>query len=580
MTEAVSRVRSVSLPVLFRKLRWAALAVVLTAPGCRRNSPSSIPTFLGDDRRSEVDASSLDPALADAWTRLQAAWEDAPESERVPTIADEILEQNPPPELAREALHAKSAHAYLHGQDVDAAALAERGLSWEPKADKPGDLERSLTQLRLRALARGGDPQVALQELDDPQWIAQAGLESGALAGIRAVALERDASFGPALTAYTLWRASVTDDSAAALYADTRIVALGRTLPKAAIEEEAAGLEPGPARRCLEALAGGARPAADEAKWVQACAGPPARVGVLLPRTGPLSAFADAQLAAASVSAVSLSEASVGGFLWRDAGSSKSSAASGARALVEEGATVIVGPIGASNVRAVHNAVGDQVAVVVPGESVGGAMGVAPSLETRIDGLVRLARDRGARQIMVLTPDNGYGRRALKAIERSVGKKAKDDLVVQTYPVDTTSFQPLLAPLLGGLRAGGAVIVPDHVTRLESVVRQLIRLDRAPSADGSEGVMVLSTAEGASQTGLIDDRKVLSEVWIAPVAWASEGTADFEQAFLDAEGHPPGDQELLVFRAFERALAFSAEGPPTVTLAHVGPDGVIRTATQ
>lgn len=580
MTEALSRVRSVSLPVLFRKLPWAALAVVLSAPGCRRNSPSSIPTFLGDDRRSDVDTDALEPALADAWTRLQAAWKDAPDSERIPTIADEILGQNPPPELAREALHAKAAHAYLLGQDVDAAALAFRGLSWEPKAVTPGDLERSLTQLRLRALARGGDPQVALQELDDPQTVARAGLEPGPLAGIRAVALERDAAFGPALTAYTVWRASVPDDSAAALYADTRILALGRTLPQTALQEEAAGLDPGPARRCLEAFGGVATPSDEEPAWVQACAGPPPRVGVLLPRTGPLSAFADAQLAAASVSAVALSDTNTGPFLWRDAGSSKSSAASAARTLVDDGATVIVGPIGGSNIRAVHNAIGDRVPVVVPGESVSGAVGVAASLEARIDGLVRLARDRGARQIMVLAPDNGYGRRALKAIEASVGKKAKDDLIVQTYPVDTTSFQPLITPLLGALGAGGAVIVPDHVTRLESVVRQLIRVDRAPSADGADGVMVLSTAEGVSQTGLIDDRKVLSEVWIAPSAWTSEGTADFEQAFLDAEGHPPGDQELLVFRAFERALAPSAEGLPTVTLAHVGPDGVIRTASQ
>ncbi len=580
MTEALSRVRSVSFPVLFRKLRWAALAAVLTAPGCHRNPPSSNPTFLGDDRRSDVDTAALEPALADAWTRLQAAWKDAPESDQVPSIADEILGQNPPAELAREALHAKAAHAYLHGQDVDAAALALQGLNWEPRGSELGDLERSLTQLRLRALARGGDPQVALRELNDPQTVARAGLEPGPLAGVRAVALERDAAFAPALAAYVVWRASVPDDSAAALYADTRILALGRTLPRVAIQEEAATLGPGPARRCLEALGGDSGPVDDEPSWVKACGGPPTRVGVLLPRTGPLSAFADAQLAAASVSAVSLSDASVGGFLWRDAGSSKSSAASAARGLLQDGATVIVGPIGASNVRAVHDAVGARVPIVVPGESVSGAVGVAPTLEARLEGLVRLARSRGARQIMVLAPDNGYGRRALKAIEVSVGAKAKDDLVVQTYPVDTTSFQPLITPLLGGLRSGGAVIVPDHFTRLESVVRQMIRLDRAPSADGSGGVMVLSTAEGVSQTALIDARKVLSEVWIAPTAWSSEGTAVFEQAFLDAEGHPPGDQELLVFRAFERALTPSAQGLPTVTLAHVGPDGVIRTATQ
>ncbi len=580
MTEAASRVRSTDLPVLFRKLRWAALAAVMVAPGCRRG-PSSIPTFLGDDRRSEVDAASLDPALADAWKRLQAAWKDAPDSDAVPTIADEILEQDPPAVLAREALHAKAGHAYLVGRDVDAAALAQRALLWEPKPAQPTDLERSLTQLRLRALARGGDPQVALRELDDPAIVTLSGLEPGPLAGVRAVALERDAAYGAALAAYVQWRASVPDDSAAAVYADARIASLGRTLPVTTLQEEAAGLEPGPARRCLEALGGQVRPDATEPAWVQACAGPPTRVGVLLPRSGPLSAFADAQLAAASVSAVSLSGPEVSmGFLWRDAGSSKASAARAARTLVDEGATVIVGPIGASNVRAVHDAVGSEVPIVVPGEPAGGALGVAPPLEERIEGLVRLAQANGARQIMVLTPANGYGRRALRAIEAAVGKSAKDDLVVQTYPANTTSFQPLITPLLGGLRPGGAILVPDHLSRLESVVRQLIRLDRAPSASGEEGVMVLSTAEGADAQALIDARKILAEVWVAPTAWTSDDTADFEQAFLDAEGRPPGDQELLVYRAFQRALQSGDAGPPPLTLAHVAPDGVIRTAPQ
>lgn len=562
-------------PVLFRNLHTLALAAfVLLAPGCRRTPPSSMPTFLGDDRRSDVDTAGLDPALADAWSRLQAAWNDAPHSEAVPTIADEILGADPPAELAREALHAKAAHAYLVGRDVDAADLAAQALAWEPAPPTATDLERSLTELRLRALARGGDPQVALQELADPTVVALAGLEPGPWSGLQAVALERDAAFGPAVAAYATWRASLEDDSAAAAYAQARVVTLGRTLPIPALREEAAGLEPGPARGCLEALAGLGEPDDSAPAWVKGCAGPPTRVGVLLPRTGPLSAFADAQLAAASVSAVSLSAS--GDILWEDAGSSKRSAVAGARALVDAGATVIVGPIGAANVRAVHEAVGSEVPVIVPGETVRGAVGVAPSLEARIDALLGLAKRSGATQIMVLAPDNGYGRRALRALRAAV---PDDDLVVQTYPPDTTSFQPLLAPLVGGLRPGGAVVVPDHITRLETVVRQMIRIDRAPSASGKEGVMVLSTAEGASAQALIDARKVLSEVWVAPTAWATDGTAGFEQAFLDAEGRPPGDQELLVFQALRQAMRSTEAGKPSPTLVHVGPDGVVRTSS-
>ena len=580
MTDASWRVGFATLTVLFRKLNTlqlgAALAVVLAVPGCRRGPATSMPTFLGDDRRSDVDTAALDPALADAWTRLQAAWRDAPASDAVPTIADEILDRDPPAELAREALHAKAAHAYLLGQDVDAADLAAQALAWEPRASETTDLERSLTQLRLRALARGGDPQLALEELDDPAIVALSGLEPGPWAGVRAVALERDAAYGAAVASYATWRSSVADDSAAAAYAQTRVVTLGRTLPPEVLREEAAGLEPGPARRCLEALAGPLELTEADPAWVKACAGPPTRVGVLLPRSGPLSAFADAQLAAASVSIESLAEGDAPSVLWRDAGSSKSSAVAGARALVDAGATVIVGPIGGSNVRAVQAAVGSEVPVIVPGEAAHGAVGVAPTLEARVGALVDLAQARGARQVMVLVPDNGYGRRALRAVQAKV---SDDALVVQTYPPDTTSFQPLITPLLGGLRPGGAVLVPDHVSRLESVVRQLIRLDRAPSASGKEGAMVLSTAEGASAQGLIDTRKILAEVWIAPTAWGSDATAGFEQAFLDAEGRPPGDQELLVHRALQRAMRSSDTGVPSLPLVHVGPDGVVRTSS-
>ncbi len=583
MTGGRCRVRSTLQTVLFRKRTLAlALTAAVSLAACRRSAPPSIPSFLGDGRDTEVDARALDPALADAWTRLQAAWKDAPQSDAVITIADEILEQDPPAALAREALHAKAAHAYLHGQDAQAARLAQEALAWEPRPTSLTDLERSLTQLRLRALARGGDPQVALQALADPEQVARAGLERGPLSGLRAVALERNAAFPEAVAAYAAWRASVPGDSAAGLYAQARIEALGRSLPPDVLAGAAAALEPGEARLCLEALAGAVQLADDVPSWVWACAGPPARVGVLLPRTGPLSALADPQLAAASAAATSIGEAANEPFLWRDAGSSPTSAVAAARALIDDGATVLIGPIGAANVRAVQDAVGGRVPVIVPGEAVGGALGVAPSLEERTAALVRLARSRGARQIMVLAPDNGYGRRALKSIRATVGKSGEDDLVVQTYPPDTTSFQPLITPLLGGLRPGGALLVPDHLTRLESVLRQLIRLDRAPSASGKEGVMVLSTAEGASEDVLLDGRKVFAEVWIAPAAWGSDRSSSFERQYREAEGTAPGDQALLVYQAFVRALSPSASADPeaskpSVPLAHVGADGVIRT---
>ena len=183
---------------------------------------------------------------------------------------------------------------------------------------------------------------------------------------------------------------------------------------------------------------------------------------------------------------------------------------------------------------------------------------------------------------MVLAPDNGYGRRALAAIRAPLSSRERKALVVQTYPPDTTSFAPLLMPLAGGLRPGGVLLVPDHTSRLASVVRQILRLGKEPAVTSKEGVMVLSTAEGASESVLEAEQKVLRNVWLAPAAFASQGSAEFEQAYRDAEGEMPDDQALLVYEALRRAIS---GGPPrdgavTPVLVHIGEDGHVRRSTK
>ncbi len=550
-------------------------AVAATLWGCRRGPAPSMPTYLGDARATEVDPSTLDPALADAWDRLRKTWAASPESDDVPAIADEILASDPPLALALEALRAKAAHAYLVGRDGVAAGTADAALDKIEPGRDADPLELELLELRLRALARGGDPQQALAELAEPRRGGRSGLPPGEIDGLRAVALERDAQYVAAVAAYARWRQSLPDDGPAAAYASERMYRLGTSLPAPELRAMAETMESSAARRCVEALAGG-QPVAEDLPWVRACSAGAVKVGVLLPRSGPLSALADAQLAAASVSAVALRDSGHGAFAWRDAGSSPRSAAAGARALLEDGVNVIVGPVGTANVRAVAEEVAGRARVVVPGETVGNAVGVAPSLEARLGALVRLAKARGGKQFMVLAPDNGYGRRSLAAIRSAMKPSERDDLVVQTYPPNTTSFAPLLTPIFAGLRPGGVLIVPDHLSRLESVVRQVLRLGKTPAAAAKDGLMVLSTAEGASAQALIDGRKVFANVWVAPTAVGTDASQGFEQAFADAEGRAPDDQELLVYYAFARALA-TEDAPVRARLVHVGEDGDVRT---
>jgi len=225
-----------------------------------------------------------------------------------------------------------------------------------------------------------------------------------------------------------------------------------------------------------------------------------------------------------------------------------------------------VGPIGADNVRAVTKRVGKSATVHVPGESVGEATGAAPSLEARVNALVDVAVANRADRIVVLVPDNGYGKRVSAAAKsRASAKNASASVVV--YPPATTSFAPVLDPVIPGLGPKVAVLVGDQMQRTELVVRQLARDGKGPSAGkGGKGPIVLATAEGMSDVQAAGGHDVLAGLWVAPAAAPTADTRAFTEAFVRVQGEPPSDQALLVFRALQRA---AAGGVPVGAAVHV-----------
>jgi ABC-type branched-subunit amino acid transport system substrate-binding protein len=145
-------------------------------------------------------------------------------------------------------------------------------------------------------------------------------------------------------------------------------------------------------------------------------------------------------------------------------------------------------------------------------------------------------------------------------------------MIVQTYSPDTTSFAPILAPIMPALKKGAALLVPDHLSRVELLVRQLARAGRVPSVDGSDGALVLSTAEGASPAALKPGSEVLEGLWLAPAAAETAEAQAFVQAYTAGQGEPPGDQALLVFQALRRAVGGSGDVAvrPTLMRVHRG----------
>lgn len=500
-----------------------------------------------------------------------AARQADPASADVVAQAQALLDTEPPNEGRLAAWAALGQQAYLVGDDTTALSWADKGLaSLDPTAaDEASRAYRiDLGTTRLSALSRGGDPALALAALADAE--VEGSLSEDVRLGLRAVALDRNAETAAAAVAYLQWRQTLADDDPNAPWSEHRARMLAAASPVSALTDALAPIPPSPARGCLEAWMGGRAPASTEPPWVQRCATHVERIGVMLPRTGPLSALADEQLVAASAAADVLgSRHGTVEVIWEDPGSTAAGARKAARALRAKGAGVIVGPIGPKLVAAAAAEVGDAAPMVVPGEGRGSARGVAPSLEARVEALVGLAKREGKTRLVVLAPDNGYGKRAIAAAQR-LGRGMSHAVVVRTYPAGATSFASTLNPITTALSDGAALLIADHVSRAEMVVRQLARLGKVPAQVSASGLMVMATAEGASQAGLDAAGPVFEGVWASPVATAAvagPGGRGFARAYAQSADQPPGDHAMLVYYAMHMAFtgrAAKGSGRPPI----------------
>lgn len=504
---------------------------------------------------SALDARPTDPTAHADWDRLENARSADPGSAATAAVAAEILAKDVPLAVRLAALRAKAEHAYLHQEDAVAIETAEVGLALvDESAGLGAEVVVSLAQIRARALVRGGDPAAALVALDEPLVNGLGGLDPVEAHGLRTVALDRNGDVLAAVRHLVGWRERLTDADPTALWIEQRVALLTESMSAPELAEIVADLPDSPGRACLVAKMG--EPVAPAMPpWVGRCASASAGIGMLLPRTGPFAAFADEQLAAALATVeVVAAEGPTPPLLWRDSGGSVASARSAGRSLVAEGSRIVVGPLGAKQVKAVVADLDDRAVIIVPGEGIGRAQGVAPTLERRVESLVALAKEDGRRRLVVLAPDNGYGRRAVRAAEKSAAAGFAEAIVVRTYPAATTSFGPIVNPVMPALRDDSALLVPDTLVRADLVIRQLARAGRLAARGDGPGIMVLTTAEGLEASALAGGRDVLEGVWVAPAAARGVETEAFEAAFARLQGEPPGDQALLVFHALQHAI--------------------------
>lgn len=568
-----ARPRVPTRPWVRRALCVGLLALLPSVISCRS-------TKANGGRGGLVDPDSVPIELRDDWQALVDALAAGSDAVAIDRAADALLDKEAPPEIHGQALLAKAQRQYELGNDGDAitladAALAKLGPAPAPPAnDEAAPLRGAIHRVLALALVRGGDAGRALDEL---AWLEQAGaIDPIDLYGARAVARDRQGEREAALADFLAWRELLSDDLPDAGYAEERIAALVVGLDRAALERLAAAAAGANAAACLRATLG-VDPGDQAPRWVLDCRPLPTRIGIMLPRSGKLAALADAQLAAATAAVTVLGRERPVAVLWRDSGSTPESARKAADLMIADGAEVIIGPVGATNVRAAIEVAGSE-RLLLPGEGAGQARGVAPTLEQR----ARAMLEHAGTSVVVMVPTNAYGERIRKALEKDAKSLGKSLKFVE-YAAATTSFGPVVAPILPDLRKGATLVVGDALSRTELILRQLrrekLRVRGGVDAEGDEFVVVTS-AEGLAPDQLGKGHESLEGVVVAPVAWPDAGSAEFEREFARQQGSPPDDQALLVYRALEAAWSgASVTHRPSADLSQIRGGKVVPLAT-
>lgn len=489
-------------------------------------------------------------AYRDAWERVKKALEQDPGGEAVERYANELLALSPPLELQIGALSAKARRAYHLGddplalrflEDAKARMLAQPGPEHGISYALQSDLWRQLVVVS----ARGGDPAAALDLLDREE--VQQSLTPAEIWGLEALAMERARNVRGAVLAYAHWRAFLSGESADAGYAESKFVSLAGQLDLPSLRALIPQATVDAAADCLRVRSGLAAQNPSVA-WVAKCAELPARIGILLPRSGKYSVFADEHFAAATAAIRVLSQQGGRSLLWSDSGSTSASAARGVQSLLADGAQVIVGPLSRSQVTRVRSFLAPGMQILLPGEGTGGAKGVAPSLESRISGLLRHAKGQKRSSLVAMVPQNRYGDRVAKRLARSgVGSSS-----VFRYPADATSFYNWTSKVRAKLAPGAALLVADSLGRTEMIVRQLRRDDFDLSGAGPQSPLLLLSAEGWSPEQLQGAHAVFEGAVVAPSAGPSADSLGFEREYRLQQGKAPGAQAFLLWEALRR----------------------------
>jgi branched-chain amino acid transport system substrate-binding protein len=313
----------------------------------------------------------------------------------------------------------------------------------------------------------------------------------------------------------------------------------------------------------------------------------PVKVAVLLPLSG-----ANAELGKSMLEAAQLALFTTGNdrltLVPRDTSGTPDGAANAARAVIGEGAQLILGPLLAAEVDAVKPVAGQAnvnvIAFSTATQLAGGnvfLMGFLPRQEVVRE--VSFARERGLSRFAVLAPNTEYGRVMTDALRETAVQSGGTIVKTETFDPRSGDAGPGVQRLTGNAPPAGApgaapaapagaavgfdvLLLPEGGEQLKQIARRLQQ-----AGIGAPQVHLLGS-------GLWDDPSIGGEPALAG-GWFAASPPDlrreFEGRFQATYNHPPPRLASLAFDAAALAsvLAKAGGNPPFSHDAILNPSG-------
>jgi len=280
------------------------------------------------------------------------------------------------------------------------------------------------------------------------------------------------------------------------------------------------------------------------------------RVALLLPLTGNSAALGQAMLDAAMMALYDVGAENVL-VMPHDTGANPQAAADAARAAINDGVNLIIGPLLAADVEAVKPVAQQANVPVIAFSTVTSLagngvylMGFQPQQE--IDRIVAYAHSRGANRFAVFAPRTLYGNLAMSEMKSATEAVQASLDIVGEYEPSPTAFADAAKRFAARGKKYDALLLPEGDGRLKAMAPLLAYYDVDPDKIHFIG------------TGLWDDPSLGTEPNLVHGWYAApppQARAGFERRFRDAEGHASPRLATLAYDA--TALAAVLAKNPT-----------------